>query len=275
MIVRCLAILLVLLTLAAETATPQSDASRLQPRIERRPIVPGRVVLLNLGLHFTAAIRLPETVSSVVVGDPALFKVEHSEKEPRLVFVKPVSAGTAESNLLISTVAGHSVSLLMRSDNQHPKHVAGGDSIRPVCLVLDLLPEVGFLIEEASPTSLLVAETVSLEKVGRTAVQKERSSVGTGARIDRFLESQRISQLRSLRGNPLGVGIGGIYEDGPQTFVLLSVVNRGKQVVELMPPQVQLAGKGKKGRGSVEQMPVPAKQQAPGTKRASRRRSGI
>jgi hypothetical protein len=27
-------------------------------------------------------------------------------------------------------------------------------------------------------------------------------------------------------------------------------------VVELMPPQVQLAGKGKKGRGSVEQMPV-------------------
>ena len=49
--------------------------------------------MLNLDLHFTTAIRLPEAVSSVVVGDPALFKVEHSEKEPCLVFVKPVERG--------------------------------------------------------------------------------------------------------------------------------------------------------------------------------------
>ena len=74
--------------------------------------------------------------------------------------------------------------------------------------------------------------------------------------MDRFLESQRISQLPDLRGNPLGVGIGDIYEDGRQTFVLFSVVNQGEQTVELLPPQVQLAGTGKKGRGSVEQMAV-------------------
>jgi type IV secretory pathway VirB9-like protein len=80
--------------------------------------------VLNVGLHFATAIRLPETVSSVVVGDPARFKVEHSEKEPRLVFVKPISAGAAQSNLLISTVAGRNVSLLVRSEDSQTAYAA-------------------------------------------------------------------------------------------------------------------------------------------------------
>jgi hypothetical protein len=42
----------------------------------------------------------------------------------------------------------------------------------------------------------------------------------TGARTDRLPKTQRLSRLRALRGNPLGVGIGQIYEDSRQTFVL-------------------------------------------------------
>jgi hypothetical protein len=232
-----------------------SDISELQPRILRRPIVAGKIVVLNVGLHLATAIRLPEAVSSVVVGDPARFKVEHSEKEPRLVFVKPISAGAAESNVLISTIAGRSVSLLVRSEDKQPEHSAGSDSIRPVHLVLDLLPEKGFLIEESSPASLLVAETVHLEKPN-SEIARDEWPVRTQARLDRLLESQRSGRLRSLRGNPLGVGIGQIFEDGPQTFVLFSVVNHGRQAIELLPPQVQLAGTRGKGRGSVEQIPV-------------------
>jgi hypothetical protein len=38
--------------------------------------------------------------------------------------------------------------------------------------------------------------------------------------------------------------------------VLFSVVNRGRQPVELLPPQVQLAGVGNKGPRTVEQVPV-------------------
>ena len=144
----------------------------------------------------------------MVVGDPARFKVEHSEKEPRLVFVKPISTGAAESNLLISTVAGRSVSLLVRSEDKQSEHTAGNASIQPVHLVLDLLPEKSFLIEESSPASLLVAETMSLEKPNSEALRDERPSLERRARMDRFLESQRISRLPSLRGNPLGVGIG-------------------------------------------------------------------
>jgi hypothetical protein len=209
--------------------------------------------VLNVGLHFATAIRLPETVSSVVVGDPARFKVEHSEKEPRLVFVKPIGAEAAQSNVLISTVAGRSVSLLLRSEGKHPEHIAGSESSRPVHLVIDLLPEKGFLIEESSPASLLVAETVHFEKPNSDV---DIGAVRTQARIDRLLESQRISRLPSLRGKPLGVGIGQIYEDGWQMFVLFSVVNQGRQAVDLLPPQVQLAGTRGKGRGSVDQIPV-------------------
>ena len=38
--------------------------------------------------------------------------------------------------------------------------------------------------------------------------------------------------------------------------MLFSVVNQGRQAIELLPPQVQLAGTRGKGRGSVEQIPV-------------------
>ena len=55
------------------------------------------------------AIRVPEAVNSVVVGDPALFQVEHSEHEPELVFVKALTNEPAESNLLISTARGRQI----------------------------------------------------------------------------------------------------------------------------------------------------------------------
>jgi len=51
--------------------------------------------------RFVTAIRLPEIVSSVVVGDPSEFQVEHSEHEPRLVLVKALSVRPSETNLLI------------------------------------------------------------------------------------------------------------------------------------------------------------------------------
>jgi hypothetical protein len=162
--VRWLGILAVLLTPIIEPATANSDASGPpQPRILRRSIVPGKIVVLNVGLHLATAIRLPEAVSSVVLGDPARFKVEHSEKEPRLVFVKPISPEALQSNLLISTVAGRSVSLLVRTQGKQPEHSTGDDSSRHVHLVLDLLPEKGFLIEESSPTSDRVLRWTSRE----------------------------------------------------------------------------------------------------------------
>jgi hypothetical protein len=76
------------------------------------PIVDGKVVVLDLGLRFATTIRMPRGGQLGRHGDPTLFKVEHSDKEPKLVFVKPLTMEPAESNLLVSTVGGRSVSLL-------------------------------------------------------------------------------------------------------------------------------------------------------------------
>ncbi len=60
-------------------------------------LAPGRILSLNLDPQsvttlqlrpgFVTSVRLPEAVSSVVLGDPGAFKAEHSEAEPQLVFL--------------------------------------------------------------------------------------------------------------------------------------------------------------------------------------------
>src|SRR4051794_33059852 len=60
--------------------TPASES--LRPTMVTRSSQDGQVTMVHLGLHFSTAIVMPEKVSSVVVGDPTLFKAEHSEKEP-------------------------------------------------------------------------------------------------------------------------------------------------------------------------------------------------
>ena len=72
---------------------------------------------------------------------------------------------------------------------------------------------VGDLEERPFRGTLLVAETVHFERPS-SDMAKDIGAVRTQARIDRLLESQRISRLPSMRGKPLGVGIGQIYEDG-------------------------------------------------------------
>jgi len=51
----------------------------------------------------------------VAVGDPSWFKVEHSEREPDLVFVKALTTKPVETSLLVSTVTGQETSLLLVS----------------------------------------------------------------------------------------------------------------------------------------------------------------
>src|SRR6478672_7825247 len=75
-----------------------------------RTVLEGHVATLNLAQHYTTTVRLPDPVSSVIIGDPALFQAEHSPDEPLLVFIKPLAV-VAETNALISTAAGRHYSL--------------------------------------------------------------------------------------------------------------------------------------------------------------------
>src|SRR5271157_3361591 len=100
--------------------TAMALLSQVKPQVLTRPDIEGSVMVLEVGAHFVTAIRMAETVNSVVVGDPALFQVEHSDREPQLVFVKALTAKAAQTNLLISTTKGHQLSVLVRSPGEQP-----------------------------------------------------------------------------------------------------------------------------------------------------------
>src|ERR1017187_4296746 len=89
------------LSLAVLTAPAGAQQTTMVPQVRIKPTADNKITAIELAAHFVTAIRVPEAVNSVVVGDPALFQVEHSEHEPELVFVKALTTERAESNLLI------------------------------------------------------------------------------------------------------------------------------------------------------------------------------
>ena len=230
------------------------------------------------------AIRMPEPVNSVAVGDPALFQVEHSEREPHLVFVKALTGQPAETNLLVSTGNGHETSLLLVS------HGADG---KRVDFVVDYKRPTSFLIEPEYPSSL-VGETiaaVSTTRPGAAAARADPPGTGPTAipmgsqpvlntpgklgernSLDELLRRQKLAPLPALYGEHPGIetangdhvraGVSEVIDGGEQVIVLFSAVNPTAHATLLMPPQVQLGGKTKRTKfhharwTTAEQLPV-------------------
>jgi hypothetical protein len=206
---------------------------------------------------------MPEPVNSVAVGDPALFQVEHSEREPHLVFVKALTGQPAETNLLISTGNGHETSLLLVS--------AGADGKR-VDFLVNYRRSGSFLIEPGYP-SPLVGETVAASSLAgpgtpartdpavmkpislTTVSQPVPNTTGMASRrsgLDELLRRQEKASLPTPYGEHPGVetaggdhvreGVSEVIDGGQQVVVLFSVVNPTKHAILLTPPQVQLGG---------------------------------
>ncbi len=114
---------------------------------------------------------MPEPVNSVVIGDPERFQAEHSEHEPELVTVKPVSAAPAQTNLLITTTLGHQVNLLLISSGQQ----SGGTQTVDVLLKYGKPAGGSFLVEESPLSASLIAETQKLDVSGKAP---ELASIG-------------------------------------------------------------------------------------------------
>lgn len=243
-----------------------------QPRIVSRPGMSGQVTVVEVALHFVTAIRVPEIVNSVVVGDPALFQVEHSEHEPQLVFVKVLTSKPAETNLLISTAKGRQLSLLVVSK--------GDQAQKPIDFLVNYQPERSFIIEPAG-LSAAVSQTVSVTAsslpdaaIGRSSSQSQVSidPISQGGvqgnagpslpprqgSLDKLLARQEQAPLPTLYGeHPQGgteggervrAGIGDVIDGGQEVVALFSVVNPQNQAILLMPPQIQLGGKAKHGK---------------------------
>src|SRR5260370_2447926 len=61
---------------------------QVEPQVRTKSQIDGKGTVLEVAAHFVTTIRMPETVNSVVVGDPALFQVKHSHRTPQIVFLK-------------------------------------------------------------------------------------------------------------------------------------------------------------------------------------------
>jgi hypothetical protein len=261
------------LSLLILMAAANAQLSTIDPQVRSKPTADHKVTTIELTPHFVTTIRLPEAVNSVVVGDPALFQVEHSEHEPELVFVKALTTKNAESNLLISTAKGRQISFLLVSHGR-------GSSPAKVDFVLRYQTAGSFLIEPDAVPFALVAQTASMSNPQSppagpmantaqssetlvpaafkpTATQEPLSQPQSDS-LDSLLERQKQAPLPALygermegdevKGDRLRTGISEVLDGGQQVIVLFSVVNTSKHAILLMPPQIQLGGKEKSGK---------------------------
>src|SRR5882672_11120534 len=159
--------LITLTTALAQAAAAQAGLPKAQ--IVTLSLDPQTVTILHLRRGFVSSVRLPEEVSSVVLGDPGAFKAEHSEAEPQLVFFKPTTPKPSETNALITTRTGHEVSLNLVSEGNSDR---GGS----VDYVLKYERPRGFLIG-AAYSSVLIADTKSVTQDRQPISNAQRQAV--------------------------------------------------------------------------------------------------
>lgn len=229
----------------------------INPQVRTSVMADHKITIVDVIPHFVTTIRVPEPVNSVVVGDPALFQVEHSEHEPELVFVKSLREGAAESNLLISTTSGRQISFLLVNHGRET-------NVSKVDFLFRYQASNGFLVDPDAIPFALVSQTTPLQ--GPDSATNGKAYLGSLSpenqrkpqTLDVLLERQRRAPLPRLygqrieseesKGDRLRAGISEVIDGGQQVVVLFSVVNISKRPILLMPPQVQLGGKEKTGK---------------------------
>jgi hypothetical protein len=227
---KCLALLI----LAAAPAWCQADGTRPVPRINRIMLRENDIPVLHLAAGFTTSVRLPDDVTSVVLGNPSAFKAEHADGEPRMVFFKPLIAQRAITNALITTRSGQLISLELVSD--------AGNS-RQVDFLLDCVVRPGSVWDQGQRSSL-VPDTRTLGE------EHAQASAHATPEPDLAQELARQSGIRSpvWEGKELAIAIGSIRRRGDQTHAAFSVLNRSQRTIELLPPQIVLVGKTVDGK---------------------------
>src|SRR5260370_26566978 len=143
--------------LLAATEVCNAQMPNVNPQVRTRATADGKVTVVEIAAHFVTAIRLPEAVDAVAGGDPAVFQVEHSEREPELVLVKAVTERIAETNLLISGIHGRQFSLLLVSRGI-------GTAPAKVDFLVQYKAAGSFLVDPAVVPFLLVVHNAPLVK---------------------------------------------------------------------------------------------------------------
>jgi len=289
-----------ILCVSLPSGTAWAQAAQVEPRVLTKTDLDGKVTAVDVAARFVTTIRVPDPVNSVVVGDPTEFQVEHSDREPRLVFVKALSTRPSESNLLISTTTGRAVNLLLVN------HGASANGSEPVDFLVKYEPSADFFIGSSGFPFALVGATVPLYRdkesptVEATATP-EIAHVRTATPIppvdppvpapgapsknlDQLLAEQESAPMpvlfgehiapESVKGDRVRAGVSRVIDGGQEVIVLFSAVNPTKHAILLMPPQVQLGGTKTGGKSARKQKWTTAEQLPIEDFRLNRRRIG-
>lgn len=222
-------------------------------RVATITINPREVTILHLRPEFESTIRMPEEVTSVILGSPGEFKAEHNEGEPEYVYVKPITEDAAQSNLLIATKSGQHVSLELVSEG------AG---------VASQAQPVDFLIEYRTARSFLIpadAELLATPSVPAKDPDRDKSGGNTGigsaplSSLDEAFkqqESVNAPKWTKWEDKQIETSIGDVRQLNNETMISYSVLNSSNQPIEIVPPQIQMTGrkvtkKKKEGKGII------------------------
>jgi Protein of unknown function (DUF2381) len=217
----------------------QAQESKVIPSVTTLEIEEGTVTPLHLSPGYTTSVRLPEEISSVVIGNPATFKAEHSEAEPRLVFLKPITSQPSESNALITTKSGQEITLHL---------VSGGKAAANprVDFLVEYRRQQSFLVGPSDRQSVLIAET---HPVSPAATSSPPSRPEKPDLVVQALEKQKSLSTHTWEGKEVLAAVGASLKRDHQTVLCFSILNSSNRTIELLPPQVELTGIGHGNRG--------------------------
>lgn len=215
-------------------------------RVETITIRANEVTPLHLRPEFESAIHMPEAVTSVVLGSPGLFKAEHNEGEPDYVYIKPITQGPAQSNLLIATKSGEHVTLELISDGS-----ATAGSAQPVDFLIEYRASRGFLVSsDREALSIAKEPEGDGDSAPGLATHSPSASMSPISMASTALDAEYDQQVKinapdwtKWEGKQIETSIGDIRQWNNQTVVSYSIFNRSNQPVEIVPPQIQITGR--------------------------------
>jgi hypothetical protein len=221
--------------------------------IESRPVDSSSVGEVHCRPLYISTIHLPEAVTSIAVGAPALFTAEHVENEPKLVYVSPLTHDAAESNLLVALVSGETISLkLVSSGNSNAQY--------DVDFVLDYRPDKSLLafaepMESGIPHPASGGDSVTASFVRSYPVKTSVRTVQPVSVIDVALATQaelatphwitaddlaKLDRVNVKATRSIAAALGHTEQVGDTMMVSYSILNVSREWVQVLTPQVQL-----------------------------------
>ena len=240
--------LILMISFLGSIGMGRAQDSKVVASVKTVSIEEGTVTLLHLGPGYTTSLKLPEEISSVVIGNPAAFKAEHSAAEPRLVFLKPITSQPSESNALITTKSGQEITLHLVSPGKAAANAQ-------VDFFVEYQRPRSFLVGSTEHQSLLISEAhpISRQESVSTPAPPEKPDL-----VVQALEKQKSVSSPTWEGKDLLVALGSSVRSGQQTFLGFSILNSSNQTIELLPPQLELSGAGHGGKAKrIKAEPVP------------------